>query len=63
LRTEPIVLEFPEIQKDRYCSIQLIHLYTWDFAYIGTRATGNGVGKFLLAVPNWKGEVPKGMTQ
>ncbi len=37
LRTEPIVLTVPPIEKDRYFSIQLIDLYTHNFAYIGSR--------------------------
>lgn len=58
LRTEPLVLSVPEISKDRYYSIQFIDAYTFNFAYVGSRATGNGAGKFLLAGPNWKGEKP-----
>jgi hypothetical protein len=61
LRAEPIVLTVPEIEKERYYSIQLIDLYTFNFAYIGSRATGNGAGSFLLAGPNWKGETPAGI--
>lgn len=61
LRTEPLVLTVPEIEKDRYYSIQLIDAYTFNFAYIGSRTTGNGAGSFLLAGPNWKGEKPLGI--
>ena len=61
LRAEPIVLTVPLIQKDRYYSIQLIDAYTFNFAYIGTRTTGNDAGKFLIAGPDWKGETPKGV--
>jgi hypothetical protein len=61
LRTEPLVLTVPEIEKDRYYSIQLIDAYTFNFAYIGSRTTGNGAGNFLLAGPNWKGEKPLGI--
>jgi hypothetical protein len=41
LRTEPVVLTVPQIEKGRYFSIQLIDLYTFNFDYIGSRATGN----------------------
>ncbi len=58
LRAEPIVLTVPEIQKDRYYSIQLIDVYTFNFDYIGSRATGNEAGSFLIAGPGWKGEKP-----
>ncbi|MEK1887990.1 MAG: DUF1254 domain-containing protein [Phyllobacterium sp.] len=61
LRTEPIVLTVPEIEKDRYYSIQLIDAYTFNFAYIGSRATGNGAGSYMIAGPNWKGDTPPGV--
>ncbi|TDJ68549.1 MAG: DUF1254 domain-containing protein [Proteobacteria bacterium] len=61
LRAEPIVLTVPPIEKDRYFSIQLIDLYTHNFDYIGSRATGNDGGSFLIAGPAWQGETPKGV--
>lgn len=61
LRTEPIVLTVPAIEKERYFSIQLIDLYTFNFDYIGSRATGNDGGSFLIAGPNWQGETPPGV--
>jgi hypothetical protein len=62
LRAEPVVLTVPPIEEERYFSIQLIDLYTFNFAYIGSRATGNDGGRFLIAGPDWKGdEPPKGV--
>ena len=63
LRAEPIVLTVPPIEKERYFSIQLVDLYTQNFDYIGSRATGNGGGSFLIAGPGWNGEVPAGVTK
>jgi hypothetical protein len=51
----------PQIEKDRYYSVQFIDAYTFNFAYVGTRTTGNDAGSFLVAGPNWKGETPKGV--
>jgi hypothetical protein len=59
LRAEPMVLTVPEIEKDRYYSIQLVDLYTHNFDYIGSRATGNHAGSFVIAGPKWEGETPK----
>ena len=59
LRAEPIVITVPPIEKDRYFSVQLIDAYTFNFDYIGSRATGNDGGSFLVAGPSWKGETPK----
>jgi hypothetical protein len=61
LRAEPLVFSVPEIEQDRYYSLQFIDMYTFDFAYVGSRATGNGAGSFLLAGPGWNGPVPEGI--
>lgn len=62
LRAEPLVLTLPAIENDRYYSAQFVDLYTQNFAYAGSRTTGNQGGKFLLAGPSWKGETPAGIT-
>jgi hypothetical protein len=61
LRTEPLVLTVPPIEQDRYYSLQFIDGYTYNEAYVGSRTTGNGGGKYLLAGPNWKGNKPDGI--
>ena len=61
LRAEPLVLTVPAIDRDRYYSLQFIDMYTFNFAYVGSRATGNDAGNFLLAGPNWNGETPPGV--
>ena len=61
LRAEPLVFTVPAVEKGRYYSLQFIDMYTFNFAYVGSRATGNGAGSYLLAGPKWKGEKPKGI--
>jgi hypothetical protein len=63
LRAEPCVLTIAPIEKGRYFSVQLIDAYTFNFAYLGSRATGNEGGSFLIAGPNWKGERPQGIRE
>jgi hypothetical protein len=63
LRAEPLVLGVPQVEGGRYYSLQFTDLYTYNFAYVGTATTGNDAGNFLLAGPDWKGEVPKGITK
>jgi hypothetical protein len=63
LRAEPLVLTVPPIQRDRYYSLQFVDGYTYNFAYVGSRTTGNGGGKYLLAGPNWKGDKPEGVSE
>ena len=58
LRAEPLVLTLPEIAEERYYSVQLIDLYTQNFAYLGTRSTGNRGGHFMVVGPDWKGQQP-----
>jgi hypothetical protein len=62
LRAEPLVFTVPAVEKERYYSLQFVDMYTFNFAYVGSRATGNGAGSYLLAGPNWKGEKPEGIT-
>ncbi len=61
LRAEPLVLSVPAVDRKRYYSLQFVDMYTFNFAYVGSRATGNEAGSFLLAGPNWKGKKPKGI--
>lgn len=63
LRAEPMVITVPKIDKKRYFSVQLVDAYSHNFAYIGSRTTGNEGGSYLIAGPAWKGEVPKGITK
>ena len=63
LRAEPMVLTVPPIEKNRYFSVQFIDAYTFNFAYIGSRTTGNEGGSYLIAGPGWKGETPKGVKE
>jgi hypothetical protein len=61
LRTEPLVISMPKIEPHRYYTGQLIDLYTYNFAYLGTRSYGNDGGTFLIAGPNWQGDKPAGV--
>lgn len=61
LRAEPLVLTMPEVENGRYFVAQFMDLYTHNFDYVGTRTTGNGAARYLLAGPNWKGMPPKGI--
>jgi hypothetical protein len=63
LRAEPVVLTIPQIESSRYFSIQLIDAYTHNFAYAGTRATGNAAGSLLIVGPEWKGNQPQGISR
>lgn len=63
LRAEPIVLTLPEVEPTRYYSVQLIDLYTFNFAYLGKRTTGSKGGNFLIAGPGWNGEKPANIDQ
>ena len=63
LRAEPMVISVPPVDKGRYYSVQLIDGNTYNFGYIGTRATGNEAGDYLVVGPDWKGETPTGIKQ
>src|SRR5437667_3162029 len=61
LRAEPIVISVPAIEKSRYYSVQLCDGNTFNYGYIGTRATGSEAGHYMVVGPNWKGEAPPGI--
>ena len=61
LRAEPLVITMPKIEPHRYYTGQMIDLYTYNFAYLGTRAYGNDGGTFLVAGPGWTGDKPTGI--
>ena len=56
VRAEPMVISVPAVAKERYYSVQLIDGNTYNFGYIGTRATGTEAGDYLVVGPDWKGE-------
>jgi len=61
LRAEPIVLSVPAVEKSRYYSVMLCDGNTYNYGYIGSRATGNDPGDYMVAGPDWKGETPPGV--
>ena len=61
LRAEPIVLSVPAVEKSRYFSVMLCDGNTYNYGYIGSRATGNEPGDYMVAGPDWKGETPPGI--
>jgi hypothetical protein len=61
LRAEPIVLSVPAVEKERYYAVQLEDGNTFNYGYIGSRATGSEAGDYMVAGPDWKGETPPGI--
>lgn len=61
LRAEPLVITVPAVEDGRYYSLQFIDAYTFNYAYVGSRATGNEAGVYLLAGPDWNGQTPDGV--
>ena len=63
LRAEPMVISVPAVEKSRYYSVQLTDGNTYNYGYIGSRATGTEPGDYLVAGPEWKGQLPVGIKQ
>lgn len=61
LRAEPLVLSVPAVEKGRYYSVMLCDGNTFNYGYIGSRATGNEAGDYMVVGPDWKGETPPGI--
>lgn len=61
LRAEPMVLSVPAVPKSRYYSVMLCDANTFNFGYMGSRATASEAGDYLVVGPDWKGETPTGI--
>jgi len=58
----PQVLHVPDFS-GRYYSVQFTDPFDVDFAYVGSLSTGTQAGDYLIAGTDWKGQVPRGMSQ
>lgn len=61
LRAEPMVISVPAVDPKRYYSVMLCDGNTYNYGYIGTRATGSEAGSYMVVGPEWKGEMPPGI--
>src|SRR4029077_15400440 len=61
LRAEPIVLSIPAVDPKRYYSVMLCDANTYNYGYIGSRATGHEAGDYMVVGPDWKGATPPGV--
>jgi hypothetical protein len=61
LRVEPIVVSVPAVDKSRYYVVQVVDGSTYNYGYIGSRATGNEAGDYMVVGPEWQGETPPGI--
>jgi len=61
LRAEPFVISVPAVPAPRYYSVQLVDNNTFNYGYIGSRATGTDAGNYLVVGPGWTGETPPGI--
>ena len=61
LRAEPWVVSVPAVADKRYYVQQWVDLFTYNFAYVGSRATGNDAGSYMIVGPKWKGKAPAGI--
>lgn len=63
LTSEPVVLSVPSVEDDRYYSFEFLDVYTDAYAYVGSRTSGFDGGTYLIAGPQWTGEIPDVMTK
>jgi hypothetical protein len=57
LDQEPMIVSIPDAG-DRYLVMQVLNMWTDDFASVGTRAPAMKSGDFLIAGPKWTGIAP-----
>ena len=58
----PVVLSVPPIP-DRYYSVAILDAYFNDFAIVSPRTSGDAGGEYLIAPPDWQGEIPVGIRE
>ncbi|MFO1082947.1 MAG: DUF1254 domain-containing protein [Reyranellaceae bacterium] len=61
LRAEPVVVSVPAVDPRRYYSVQLCDGNTYNYGYIGRRATGSDAADHLVVGPAWDGTPPPGI--
>jgi len=49
------------VEKKRYYAVMLCDGNVFNYGYIGSRATGNEAGDYLVVGPDWKGKTPAGI--
>jgi hypothetical protein len=60
LRQQPIILKAPD-SHGRYYMVEIVDMWTNDFAYVGGTATGYKGGTFAVVGPGWHGTLPAGV--
>lgn len=61
LRYEPVILSVPRVKGKRDFLIQFLDIFTNCPDYVSKLATGEGPGTYMIARPDWKGEIPTGV--
>lgn len=61
LRAEPFVFTVPAFDPKRYYSLMLTDMNTYNFGYVGSRATGTEAGSYMVVSPSWNGATPPGI--
>jgi hypothetical protein len=52
----------PDVDKDRYYSVQLTDSYTFNYGYVDSCTTGNNGACYMVTGPDWKGVTPPGIS-
>jgi len=62
LSSEPIILSVPDTN-GRYYLMEMLDMWSDVFDAPGFRTTGTGPGNFAITGPQWKGKLPKDVTE
>jgi hypothetical protein len=60
---EPVIVTVPKVSDNRYYTIEFSSIDGDNFAYVGTRTTGQVGGDFAVVGPDWHGKLPAGVKQ
>lgn len=62
VKDEPVILSAPAMEDERYWTVQLSGFDSDNFAYIGSRTTGQTGGNYAIVPKGWQGELPSDVT-
>ena len=60
---EPVIVSVPDFDKGRYWILHTMDMGHYTTAMLGARTRGTKGGRFMFALNNWKGTVPKDVDQ
>ncbi len=63
LRAEPVVITVPPMKEGSSYDVQLVDMYTFNFAGLNMEKDGVAGGSYMVVPPHWSGKTPNNITR